>query len=245
MTRFYGVNGWVLAVCTAAGEAGGSFRSLAPRRMPTYVGTPDRERSRQEAGRRARRKLRVYCAANGLNRLGTLTYRGDGCHDPKRLREDVGEFFRGLRSGLGGKALPYAWTPEWHKSGHGQHVHFAVGRYVRRSIIEDAWRRGFVHIKLLGDLPVGSGSLEEARRAAGYLSKYVGKAFDENRVPGLHRYEVAQGFQPAIDYVRGRTADEALNAACGLFDGRRPQLVWWSQESDWPRPPSVWASWRG
>jgi hypothetical protein len=43
----------------------------------------------------------------------------------------------------------------------------------------------------IGDLPVGS------RIAASYLAKYVSKniASDE-RVPGLHRYEVAQGFQP-------------------------------------------------
>jgi len=234
-------------VCVAAGEAGGSFRySYSPRRSyEGYCPSAYSARTAAEAARRARAKLRRYCAANGLNRLGTLTYRGDGCYDPKQLRQDVGEFFRRMRSGLGGKALPYAWTAEWHKSGHGQHVHFAVGQYVRRSTIEDAWRRGFVHIKLLGDLSVGSGSLEEARRAAGYLSKYVGKAFTENRIHGLHRYEVAQGFQPAIDYVQARTADEALEMACGFFNGRRPQHVWRSQQSDWPRPPSVWASWPG
>ncbi len=55
--------------------------------------------------------------------------------------------------------MPYVWVPEWHKSGHGQHVHFAVGRFVPRRVIEQAWGRGFVHIKLLGDLPVGSGAL--------------------------------------------------------------------------------------
>ncbi len=45
-------------------------------------------------------------------------------------------------------------------------------------MIERAWGHGFVHIKLLSDLPVGSTSLPEARRAAGYLSKYVSKSFD-------------------------------------------------------------------
>ena len=74
---------------------------------------------------------------------------------------------------LDGAAFPYAWVPERHKSDHGLHLHFAVGRFIRRSLIERSWGHGFVHIKLLGDLPVGTGTVEEARRAAGYLSKYV------------------------------------------------------------------------
>ncbi len=93
--------------------------------------------------------------------------------------------------------MPYLWTAEWHKTGHGLHVHFPAGEYIRRSLIERSWGHGFVHIKLLGDLPVGTSAVGQARKAAGYLSKYVGKAFDENgRIPGLHRYEIAQGFEP-------------------------------------------------
>ena len=65
------------------------------------------------------------------------------------------------------------------------------------------WGRGIVHIKLIGDLPVGSGALEEARLAASYLAKYVSKNVADERVPGLHRYEVAQGFQPERVRLRG------------------------------------------
>src|SRR3954471_17083494 len=69
--------GWFLTLYPKAGEARGSFvSSVRPAR--TYVpGTPaaDPERSRLEAGRRARRKLRVYCSEHGLDRLWTLTYR--------------------------------------------------------------------------------------------------------------------------------------------------------------------------
>ena len=189
--------GWALSLCVAAGEAGGSFRySLVPVRGVRVPGAPaaDPVRAAEEAARRARGKVRRYCAANRLNRLGTLTYGGAGCHDPKALRADVAAFWRALRGLLGGKSFPYLWTAEWHPSGHGLHVHFAVGRYVKRDLLVSAWAHGFVHIKLLGDLPVGSGTVAEARRAAGYLAKYVGKAFDANRVPGLHRYEVAQLF---------------------------------------------------
>jgi hypothetical protein len=86
------------------------------------------------------------------------------------------------------------------------HLHFAVGRYVRQPLIRDVWARGLVHIKLIGDLPVGSGALEEARRAASYLAKYVSKNVADKRVPRLHRYEVAQGFQPERLQLADRSA---------------------------------------
>ena len=88
---------------------------------------------------------------------------GAGNHDPALLREHLGEFFRDLRDGLGGKPLPYAWVPEWHKSGHGLHAHFAVGRYIKRSADRGGVGTRVRHIKLIGDLPVGSSALSEAR----------------------------------------------------------------------------------
>src|SRR5690606_8059445 len=89
--------------------------------------------------------------------------------DPVQARRDVGLFFRRLRASLGGKPLPYLWVPEWHKTDHGLHLHFALGQYVPRGHLVDAWGHGFVHIKRLSDMPVGSTTIHEARRAAGYL----------------------------------------------------------------------------
>ena len=216
--------------------------------VPSYVSrgfAADPERSASEAGRRARASLRRYCAANRLNRLGTLTFAGDGCHDPALLRSHLGEFFRSLRTSLGGKPLPYVWVPEWHKSDHGLHAHFAVGQYINRSLIDSAWGHGFVHIKLLGDLPVGSGPLSEARRAAGYLSKYVAKTFTDldSRVLGLHRYDVAQGFKPEVLSLSGASAADVLAQASGRFSSA-PVHQWLSAENeDWQGPPAVWAQW--
>ncbi len=157
-----------------------------PRSAPPAAPGGDPDRAAAEAGRRARGKIRRYCAANRLNRLGTLTYRGAGCHEPVELRD-----------GVGPETLPYLWVPQWHPGGHGLHVHFAVGRFVSRRLIERAWGHGFVHIKLLSELPAGSGMVAEARLAARYLARYVGRDSDDARRPaGLHRYEVAQGFQP-------------------------------------------------
>src|SRR5664280_3341579 len=145
---------WTFTLYPDAAEGGGSFRSAAKSSGGGYSVEPAAD-SRPTAARRARGKVRRYCAANRLNRLGTLTYRGAGCHDPRQLRADVADFFRRLRAGVDTGPLPYLWVPEWHPGGHGLHVHFAVGRYVRRSLVASSWGRGFVHIKLLGDLPVG------------------------------------------------------------------------------------------
>ena len=241
--------GWVFSLCPAAGEGGGSWVSWRkPERSYVAPGKArDPERSAEMAGRRARRTLRHYCAANRLNRFGTLTYGPPRCTDPRVLREHTAEFFRSLREGLGGKPLAYVWVPELHKDGVHLHVHFAVGRYVPRGLIESVWGRGWVHIKLLGDLPVGSGTLAEARVAAGYLSKYVTKTFNDptTRVMGLHRYDVAQGFQPEVLQLRGRTADAVIGQASEMF-GAAPARRWSSGEvAGWAAPPAIWAQWAG
>lgn len=234
---------WQLRLYAGAGEASGSFHSGSswwdgepgPAAWPTDP--------RDAAARRARSKVRLYCAEHRLNRLGTLTYRGEGQHDPKALRVDVGGFFRGLRRDVG-RAFPYLWVPEWHPGGHGLHVHFAVGRFIAQGAIKRRWGRGHVHIKLLGDLPVGSGSYGEARLAARYLSKYVSKSLDDGgQPPGLHRYEVAEGFQPPSIELLGDTKADVLAAAAERMGGA-PAKVWASSdEQDWAGPPAVWASW--
>jgi hypothetical protein len=225
-----------------AAEGGGSFRSSArPSGRAAWV-EPATD-SRADAARRARGKVRRYCAANRLNRLGTLTYAGSGCHDPVALREDLGTFFRRLRSSLGA-ALPYVWVPEWHPGGHGLHAHFAVGRYIGQGLIRDTWGHGHVHIKLLGNLPVGSGTRGEARLAARYLSKYLAKDLGDAETVGLHRYEVAQGFQPRTIALDGSTSDEVLSWAKTVMEAP-PEHVWQSRDQeDWTGPPAVWAVWR-
>lgn len=234
---------WRLSVFVDAGEAGGCL--WVPRRPAgAGGGAPDADRAAHEAGRRARTAVRRYCAANRLNRLGTLTYAGAGCHDPRALRRDVGEFFRALRDDLADGRLAYLWVPEWHPGGHGLHLHFAVGRFVKRSLIEQAWGRGFVHIKQLGNLPVGSGTLGEARMAARYLGKYVSKHLDGERTAGLHRYEVAQGFQPRKVEVQAGSVHDAIRKASDLI-GRAPEKVWLSEQEGKDGHPRCWVSWAG
>jgi hypothetical protein len=236
---------WSFNLYPQAGEGGGCFVPTLRRRPRGGGAATDSERSAQEAGRRARAKLRRYCAANRLNRFATLTYAGAGCFDPVQLRADVAEFFRGLRRDLGGEPLPYAWAPEWHPGGHGLHVHFAVGRYVGQKLIRDVWARGITHIKLIGDLPVGSGALEEARVAGGYLAKYVSKSIGDERIPRLHRYEVAQGFQPEKVPLRGVSEAAVVEQASGRM-GSAPVRSWRSAEREgWQGSPAYWCAWAG
>lgn len=236
---------WYLTVYPTAGEAGGSFRS-SYRRPTLYVppgSAADPERSRAEAARRAKSKLRRYAAANTLDRFGTLTYRGKGCHDPAQARVDVANFFRSLRAELGGEPFPYIWVPEWHKSGHGLHLHFALSQFVRQSVIADAWGHGFVSIKRITGQRMGAGRRSSARIAAGYLAKYVAKTFSTQDLGGLHRYEVAQGFQPVAERLEGVSAYETLSAACELM-GTRPAKSWSSDEQEnWDGPPTRWYQW--
>lgn len=232
---------WVLKLYPAAAEAGGSFRWVARETGPRKGAAHDGERARDEADRRARGKVRRYAAANGLNRLITCTYAGEGCHDPRQLRRDVAAFFRRLRKEAGSGAFAYVWVPEWHKSGHGLHIHAGVGSFLPKPLIKRSWGAGFVDVRLLGSRE-GTTLVHEARRAAAYLSKYMGKDVGEGVERGLHRYEVAQGFQPtAVEFVAHRL-DQTIQQA-SEYMGARPEMVWRPEEDAWDGPPVVWVSW--
>ncbi|GGB88544.1 rolling circle replication-associated protein [Knoellia flava] len=244
-------SGWSLSLYPGAGEAGGCFIAAGERRHSVGVkgAAADPERAAHEAGRRAKSRLRRYCAHNRLNRLGTLTYGPPRCTDPRELRVHVASFFRQLRA-VRGKPFPYVWVPEVHKDGVHFHVHFAVGSFIPRGQIDTAWGRGWVHIKQLNDLPVGSGAMAESRVAANYLSKYVSKSFLDTgngviRPPGLHRFDVAQGFKPSVVKVPGTSRDEVIEHASGAMGGR-PARLWTSDEvDDWKAPPALWLQWDG
>lgn len=86
--------------------------------------------------------------------------------------------------------------------------------------------------------------MAEARLAAGYLARYVGRELeDQPRRAGLHRYEVAQGFQPERVECYGRSAEDVIERASGLM-GKRAERVWLSASVEgWRGPPACWAQW--
>jgi len=247
-------SGWCLNLYPEAGEASGSFRaSHKPLSSSPFIINPEertpteaisaRQHSQEESARRAKRQIRRYCAHNGLNRLVTLTFEGEGCHDQYQLRLLLGEFFKKLHKKIG-RDFAYCWVPECHPQGHGLHAHVAVGRFIKRSLLEAAWPHGFVHIKLIGDLPHGSQTLHQARATAGYLSKYVAKQFaDDRHIDGMHRYDVAQGFRPKPTKLFAPKLSEVLGVAVERM-GAPFDYIWHSnKDPTWDRPAAVYLSW--
>jgi hypothetical protein len=187
--------------------------------------------------------VRRYCAANGLSRFGTLTYGPPFCTNPDVLRADLARFFRRLRAAQAEGPLAYVWVPEFHRDGKRFHAHFAVDRYIPQKRIEAAWGHGWVSIKRLTNLPVGSTSWDESRRAAAYVSKYVSKTFTGPQVFGRQRYGVAEGFQPTVQRIVGSSAAHVLADAADVMGGL-PSRRWYSiDEQDWKGPPAVWFAW--
>jgi hypothetical protein len=236
---------WRLRLYRDASEAGGAFirapRDGAIRNRGTRGDAVDPERAAAVAARRAGSRLRRYVVANRLNRLGTLTY-VEACFDERQVRKDVGDFFRKVKSEID-RPFAYLWVPEWHDKGHGLHLHFVVGRYVKRSIIDEAWGRGFVHIKLLGQVPIGQGSLGESRRAAGYIGKYLRKGFAGEREFNLRRFDVARGFTPRSEVILGCSAEEVAIEASNRM-GAAPTYVWRSLDQEgWIGPNAMWMTW--
>lgn len=212
------------------------------------------EGNRARAGARARTRVRRYCKANDLSRLGTLTFRS-ATRERAEVVEALNGFFKRLRAQLGA-ALPYVWVIEEHKSG-ALHVHVGLGRPLpmrcercdpadrgkgrhQRDLpgpcLACTWGLGFVHAKKIK----GHKGNRASSSAATYLAKYVGKEVEGLRGKGAKAYEVGRGFQPEV--VEGEvegTAGEVVTAiAAAYFGGGAPSFVWSSEDADdWLGPP--------
>ena len=138
-------------------------------------GRPDPERSRGGGGAAGEGEAPPVLRGEPAQPVRDTDICAGRLSDPAAAARGRGAFFRGLRRELGGRALPYPWVPEWHPGGHGLHVHFAVGRYVRpaadprgvgpRARPHQAARR-----------PAGRlGRARGGALGARYLAKYAGK----------------------------------------------------------------------
>lgn len=155
-----------------------------------------------------------------------------GEYDLARCKRRTALFIkRGLRTVYGG-AYVVGW--ERHKSG-AWHVNVLVADRLDHAAVARLWGRGFVWVSKFRS-GHGEGQRDAARRAAAYVAKYVTKEFAD-LPPGLHRYEVAQGFQLREVRVYGLSASGLLWAceagpAAHRFDaiapeaGRGPPIVW-------------------
>jgi hypothetical protein len=172
----------------------------------------------------------------------SLTYAGAGCHDAGQVRTDAADLVRQLRASLARGPFPYVWVPELHRGGHGFHLHLGVGEYMGKELIAGAWGKGFVDIRQLASGKRFASPLTRARVAAGYLAKYVGKAFRSGDKK-QHRYDVAQGFQPRWVRFTGASLDEVIEDATSRMGGQ-PSRVHHSWDwEDWHGPITKWMQW--
>jgi hypothetical protein len=219
--------------CEAARDAGLTCRKHPP-------APPDHQRSRRSAANRAAVKVRRYAVRNRLTRMVTLTY-AEGVHDPVVVERDVSAFIEALRrERFGGRKFAYLWVREWHKTGHGIHVHILVGAYVPEATLRACWGRGFVSARRMDRVPTepGEAPLRRrasartlARRGASYVAKYVRKTFeDEAWPPGTHRYDKARGYEGTARTFAAASWDEARAIAVFELGGELPAVTFFSEE---------------
>jgi len=227
---------WALSTHDGCGEGSVFWRN------PPAV--PDRgirgaggARAALEADRRARAEVRRYCTKNGLDRLLTLTYRPDDLPDDLGgVWKDIERFRRRLFA-ITGK-IPLVCVVEQGEQSGRLHVHVAVGQYLDRAMVAEAWSRGFIDIRKIK--AGGSGKRERCRRAAGYISKYVTKdGGTELREFNGHRYSTTNGFKNA------RRSFEVASLAEGTaqllrIHGGEIEFMWSSaMAEDWMGPPVI------
>jgi hypothetical protein len=168
------------------------------------------------------------CAACGrpFGPRGLLVAMRDGARWVRRLREAIGV-----------ERLPYVLVPEFHKDGH-VHLHALLDRYVPEPVLAATWGLGFVDVRRFR----GSGGREAARKAAAYASKYVGKTFAAAG-GGRHRYEVGEGFQPAVVKRSGfRALEEAVRWVCDDYVQVVAFAVHSDSLDDYEGPPFLWVA---
>jgi hypothetical protein len=235
--------GWSVSAFPECGEAVISFaESYQSPEDGGFGSYGDSEGNRLRAERRARKMVRRYCTANAIDRLVTVTFAPPFCTDPRELTEHRKRFVRRLRCSLGHR-FPYVWVPELHKDGVKLHAHLGINQFVKKSQMAEVWGHGFVDLRLIR-VRGSKNELDHRRRAAGYLSKYIGKAFDQAETFGCHRYEVGQGFQPRCEKRVFQSEDEARQWASTLMGGGTPTYVWHSTDvEDWQGPPVSVAYW--
>lgn len=213
----------------------------------------DPERAAVESARRARRELRRWCIANGVDRLGTLTFRcrrcdrPEGCvcaEGPDRPRvedldwvlDQVAKFRRRMRDAAGGRDVALVVVVEEHEDGH-LHVHFGFNRKLDRHLVRRCWGLGFVDLRRLKSKHGERlGRREQGRRVAMYLAKYVTKQGGQGA--GRKRYSTTRGMTVRVTRSRFMSRQEALVWLELQMGGDLPDHIWESSMVEgWDGPP--------
>lgn len=181
--------------------------------------------NRERATRRARTKVRRLAKTKGLSVLLTLTYRENMC-DRDRMARDLDVFVKRVRRAIEG--FEYVCVFERQKRG-AWHAHIAVRRilshYTHRGVLVKSY--DLLRSMWRGVVGADNGNVDVSRnkrvnrsaaKLAAYLSKYIGKTFDQAE-RFVNSYSASGRALPAAVVQRVMCADQfkALDALLDLL----------------------------
>ncbi len=152
-------------------DEGGGIRGQSKKDEDT------KRKYQRQSAIRAGTRIRELVLANGLRYLWTLTYR-DEVTDRCQVAKDFTLFVMRLSYALGEKVhyVAVIEVQEKRAAKTGKdilHMHMAVNGYIEKEVMERTWGHGYTFV---------SKHSEDILRVAGYMSKYVKKGFEDERV---------------------------------------------------------------
>lgn len=182
--------------------------------------------NRERATRRARTKVRRLAKEKGLTTLLTLTYR-ENMVDRERMQRDLDVFLKRVRRVIPG--FQYVCVFERQKRG-AWHAHLAVERVLSHYLAGGKLVRSYDLLRSMWRAVVGAdnGNVDVSRnkrlarsaaKLAAYLSKYIGKTFDQAE-KHVNAYSASGRAlpKPMVFRVAGDMVTTALGELFGLLE---------------------------
>lgn len=181
--------------------------------------------NRERATRRARTQVRRLSKAKGLTVLLTLTYR-ENMTDRARMARDFDVFVKRVRRVI--PAFEYVCVFERQKRG-AWHAHIAVPRilshYMQRGLLVKSY--DLLRSMWRGVVGADNGNVDVSRnrrvnrssaKLAGYISKYIGKTFDQaDRYVNSYSASGRAFPLPVVERVLTSSQAEAIGALVDLL----------------------------
>lgn len=149
-------------------------------------------RNRERSARRSRTQVRRLVKAKSLTTMLTLTYR-ENMEDRAKMARDFDVFMKRIRRVFPG--FEYVCVFERQKRG-AWHAHIAVPRVLSHYLHKGTLVKSYDLLRAVWRAVVGEGNVDVSKamrrskslaKLAGYLSKYIGKTFDENHEGDSYR----------------------------------------------------------
>lgn len=149
-------------------------------------------RNRERSARRSRTQVRRLVKAKNLTTMLTLTYR-ENMEDRARMARDFDVFMKRIRRVFPG--FEYVCVFERQKRG-AWHAHIAVQRVQSHYLHKGTLVKSYDLLRAVWRAVVGEGNVDVSKamrrsrslaKLAGYLTKYIGKSFDEQHEGDSYR----------------------------------------------------------